>query len=252
MTIRALRSITGFTAWTLALTPAQMLILKLLPKYDNHLPVWYHRGICKIFGIDVKVHGKLINQPSLLISNHISWLDIPVLSTLGPMSFVAKKEIGTWPIISQLASLQKTVFVERGNRAKASETVREMMLRLEQGNSILLFPEGTTTDGNRVLPFKTTLFSSAKETNAIIQPISLAYTHLHGIALDRYQRKLIGYYGDISLKNNAWYCLSAGPITAQIIVGDPIDPANFETYKDLARYTETKVREGLIKLLRGN
>ena len=98
----------------------------------------------------------------LLVANHTSWLDIPVLSAVAPVSFVAKKEVGGWPFVSSLARLQRSVFVDRARRTAVGETAGEILARLAQGDTIVLFAEGTSSDGNRVLPFMTSLFAAAK------------------------------------------------------------------------------------------
>jgi 1-acyl-sn-glycerol-3-phosphate acyltransferase len=152
-----------FMTLTVPLMPVQALLLKASPKAARRFPHWYHRQVCRVLGIKLTINGAIVrDRPVLLVSNHTSWLDIPVLSAVAPVSFVAKKEVGSWPFVSALARLQRSVFVDRARRQAAGETAGEITERLKTGDAIVLFAEGTSSDGNRVLPFKTSLFAAVK------------------------------------------------------------------------------------------
>src|SRR5690606_10062293 len=164
-TFRAASILTGFFALTVPLMPVQAALLRLSSAGARRFPHWYHRQVCRLIGVRLTIEGRVAaDRPVLLISNHTSWLDIPVLSAVAPVSFVAKKEVGRWPFVSSLARLQRTVFVDRERRSAVGETTGEIMARLADGDTIVLFAEGTSSDGNRVLPFKTSLFAAAKPT----------------------------------------------------------------------------------------
>ncbi|MDH3582345.1 MAG: 1-acyl-sn-glycerol-3-phosphate acyltransferase, partial [Hyphomicrobiales bacterium] len=142
--------------------PVQWALLKLAPNQARRFPHWYHRRVCRLLGIRFKVEGEIAqSRRVLLVSNHVSWLDIPVLSALSPLSFVAKSEVSKWPFVSWLAKLQRTVFIDRTRRADVGTVSSQMRRRLEDGDVLVLFAEGTSTDGNRVLPFKSALLSPA-------------------------------------------------------------------------------------------
>ena len=112
--LKALARLTGFFALTLPLMPVQAVLVAAWPGGARRLPHWYHRRVCRLLGVRVSVEGELAQgRPVLLIANHSSWLDIPVISAAAPVSFVAKKEVASWPFVSSLAKLQRTVFVDQ-------------------------------------------------------------------------------------------------------------------------------------------
>ena len=160
-TLRATLRLLGFLLLTFAAIPLQWVLLKADRRYARQLPVGYHRLVCRLLGVRVHCEGRLAREGGVLIvANHISWLDIPVLSTVAPLSFVAKSEVATWPFVGLLARLQRSVFVERARRMQVRETASEMMARLDAGDNVVLFAEGTSSDGNRVLSFMSSLFGA--------------------------------------------------------------------------------------------
>lgn len=244
---------------TLPLMPVQALLVRFRPDLARTFPHWYHRQVCRLLGLRIHIDGGVArDRPVLLISNHTSWLDIPVLSAVAPLSFVAKSDVASWPFVSWLARLQRTVFVDRKRRSAVGGTADEMMQRLGAGDTLVLFAEGTSSDGNRVLPFRSALFGAvmpsrgmAPEGKVAIQTLSLAYTHLHGVPIGRAERPLVGWFGDMEMASHAWTLLRAGPLDVAIKIGPPITLSTFPDRKVLTRYTETQVREGLLELLRG-
>ena len=118
-----------------------------------------------------------------MISNHTSWLDITVISTLAPVSFIAKREVASWPLFGTFARLQRSIFIDRTRRKGAAEANREIAERLAGGDAIILFAEGTTSDGNRVLPFRSSLVGAARDAVAeaghtghvLVQTLTVAY-----------------------------------------------------------------------------
>jgi 1-acyl-sn-glycerol-3-phosphate acyltransferase len=259
-TLRALVVLAAFAAFTLPLMPVQALLLRVSRGRARLFPHWYHRRLCRLLGVRLDVEGEVVkDRPVLLIANHTSWLDIPVLSAVAPLSFVAKKEVGTWPFISALARLQRTVFVDRRRRFAVGAARDEIVERLKTGDAIVLFAEGTSSDGNRVLPFKTSLFAAAKlsrasdssELSAYVQTLAVTYTHLHGVPLGRADRSLVGWYGDMEMLSHAWQLLKAGPLDVSIRIGRPVPFASFAHRKALARYSEAEVREAVVRMLRG-
>jgi 1-acyl-sn-glycerol-3-phosphate acyltransferase len=247
--------------------PVQAGLVRFAPRLARRLPHWYHRHVCRLIGLRLEIEGAVVrDRPVLLVSNHTSWLDIPVLSAVAPVSFVAKKEVGTWPGVSALARLQRTVFVDRERRSAVGETASEIIERLAAGDTIVLFAEGTSSDGNRVLPFRTSLFAAAKPsvaarpanvetarvlTCAVVQTVSIAYTRLHGVPLARADRSLVGWYGDMDLPPHAWELLKAGPLDVRIVVGRPVPLDDFADRKALARHSEDEVRANVVRALRG-
>jgi lyso-ornithine lipid O-acyltransferase len=258
--MRAVAVLSAFAAFTLPLMPVQALLLWVSRGHARIFPHWYHRCLCRLLGVGLHVEGEVVKDgPVLLIANHTSWLDIPVLSAVAPLSFVAKKEVGTWPFISALARLQRTIFVDRRRRIAVGAARDEVVERLKAGDAVVLFAEGTSSDGNRVLPFKTSLFAAAKlsrasessERAACVQTLAVAYTHLHGVPLGRADRTLVGWYGDMEMVSHAWQTLKAGPLDVSIRIGQPVPFASFASRKALARYSETEVRAAVVCMLRG-
>lgn len=256
---RAALVLGSFMALTLPLMPVQALLLKASPKAARRFPHWYHRRVCRLLGIRLRIEGRLVTDaPVLVVANHTSWLDIPVISAVAPVSFVAKKEVAGWPFVSWLARLQRTVFVDRTRRTSVGETAGEMVGRLERGDAIVLFAEGTSSDGNRVLPFKTSLLAAAKpsagtgvsDSPAKVQTLALVYTHVHGVPLGRSDRSLTGWYGDMEMAGHAWQLLAAGPIDVSIRLGEPVPLDSFASRKDLARFSEAAIRSDVVALLR--
>jgi 1-acyl-sn-glycerol-3-phosphate acyltransferase len=257
--LRAGAILGGFLGLTVPLMPVQALLVRASPRLARRFPHWYHRQVCRLVGVRLHVEGEVVrDRPVLIVANHTSWLDIPVLSALAPVSFVAKREVGGWPFVSSLARLQRTVFVDRERRASAGETAEEILARLAAGDAIVLFAEGTSTDGNRVLAFKTALFAAVKPSGreaeappgAVVQTLSLVYTRLHGVPLGRADRPLVGWYGDMEMQGHAWQLLKAGPLDVRIRVGAPIPLADYADRKQLARSSEDAVREGVVGILR--
>ncbi len=251
----------GFMALTVPLMPLQVVFVRAWPWAARRFPHWYHRKVCRLIGVRLNIEGAVTqDQPVLLISNHTSWLDIPVLSAVAPVSFVAKKEVGAWPFVSWLAKLQRSVFVDRERRAATAETATEIAKRLNAGDAIVLFAEGTSSDGNRVLPFMSSLFGAVVQsasTGAVpqsgvaVQTLAIVYTHHHGVPFSREQRPHVGWYGDMEMTSHAWRVLGSGPLDVTIRVSPPVPLDGFAGRKELAAASERQVRENVVRILRG-
>jgi lyso-ornithine lipid O-acyltransferase len=252
---RACLRIVAYVAITLPLLPLQALAVFFKLELARTLPPAYHRLVCRILGIRVAAQGELAkNRPLLIVGNHTSYLDIEVLGSLIPGSFVAKAEIARWPFFGWLAKLQRSVFIERRS-SKAREHKDEIEKRLLEGDVLILFPEGTSNDGNRILPFRSTLFSVAErrvEGEAlVVQPVSLAYTRLDGMPMGRSFRPFFAWYGDMELPPHLWQMLGLGIVTAEVIFHEPVTIDRFGSRKALAEHCWRIVSEGLASLLTG-
>src|SRR3990170_3250141 len=187
--LRAFLVLAAFFAFTLPLMPLQLLLLWTGSRYARSFPHWYHRQVCRIVGIRLHVDGGIARDHGvLLISNHVSWIDIAVLSAVAPVSFVAKQEVSTWPFVSWLAKLQRSVFVDRNRKSDVTGKANEILDRLAAGDHIVLFAEGTSSDGNSVVPFKTALFAAAKPPDGpamgakvSAQTLAITYTRIYGL-----------------------------------------------------------------------
>ena len=252
---RACLRIVAYVAITLPLLPLQALAVFFKLEFARTLPPAYHRLVCRILGIRVAAQGEMAkNRPLLIVGNHTSYLDIEVLGSLIPGSFVAKAEIARWPFFGWLAKLQRSVFIERRS-SKAREHKDEIEKRLLEGDVLILFPEGTSNDGNRILPFRSALFSVAErrvEGEAlVVQPVSLAYTRLDGMPMGRSFRPFFAWYGDMELPPHLWQMLGLGIVTAEVIFHEPVTIDRFGTRKALAEHCWRIVSEGLASLLTG-
>jgi 1-acyl-sn-glycerol-3-phosphate acyltransferase len=252
---RASLRILAYLAITVPLLPIQAVAIFFRLELARTLPPAYHRLVCRIMGIRVASQGELAkDRPLLIVSNHTSYLDIEVLGSLIPGSFVAKAEIAGWPFFGWLAKLQRSVFIERRS-SKAREHKDEIEKRLLEGDVLILFPEGTSNDGNRILPFRSALFSVAErriEGEAlVVQPVSLAYTRLDGMPMGRSFRPFFAWYGDMELPPHLWQMLGLGLVTAEVVFHEPVTIDRFGTRKALAEACWRIVAEGVATLLTG-
>ncbi len=255
-TARACLTLTGFALLTLPLMPVQALLRRTAPGLARRLPHWYHRQVCRLIGVRLTIEGAIdADRPVLLVANHSSWLDIPVLSAVAPLSFIAKSEVGGWPFVGALARLQGTVFVDRTRRLSVGDTASEIGGRLANRDCLVLFAEGTSSDGNRVLPLRSSLFGavelSGDAQSPAVQTLAIVYTHRHGLALGRADRPTIGWYGDMDLGPHAWALLRGGPIDVTIRIGAPLPADKLSDRKALTRAAEAELRSNVIRLLRG-
>jgi 1-acyl-sn-glycerol-3-phosphate acyltransferase len=246
---RALMRLTGYVALTLPLMPVQALLLATSPKLARRLPYVYHRLVCRIFGIDLDIRGTISShRPTLFVANHISYLDIEALSAAVPTCFVAKSEIAGWPLFGWLAKLQRTVFVNRRATGVAGER-DHLAQRLDEGENVVLFAEGTSSDGNRLRPFKSALFSAADRTvhgtPLVVQPVSIAYTRLDGLPIGRQWRPFFAWYGDMNLAPHLWAAIGIGRLTVTVEFHAPVTYAQFGSRKALASHCQATIARGL-------
>ena len=252
-TARRLSRLVVYLCWTIVLMPVQVVGLLLRQRWVATFPVFYHRWCCRILGLRVRRIGRPITaRPVLFASNHVSYLDIEVLGALIPGSFVAKNEVAGWPLFGWLAKLQRSVFVDRRVRSTAAQ--RDAIAeRLAAKDALILFPEGTSGDGNRVLPFKSALFSVAEGGAAAlaVQPVSIAYTRLDGMPIGRSLRPLFAWYGDMAMPPHLWTVLGLGTIEVVVEFHPPTSLADCGSRKALAQYCYDRVSRGLATALAG-
>ena len=247
---RALVVLAGFAAFTLPLMPLQWLLLKLWPGMARRFPMHYHRSVLRILGVRLKVIGEVTPRgPTLIASNHVSWLDIVVLSAVAPVSFIAKREVGGWPFFGTLARLQRTVFVDRDRRHATGQARDAMRERLKAGDILVLFAEGTSSDGQHVLPFKSAFFGAAEYEGVLVQPVTLAYAGHRNLPMPRRLMPFYAWYGDMELPPHLWQAVGMGPIEVTAICHAPLSLSGDATRKRLARHAEETVRRGLVAAL---
>lgn len=244
---------------TLVLLPIQLVGLRFNLKVRRRLPRLWHRVACWVLGLRVRVHGTLEpKRPLLLASNHVSWKDIMVLGAVADVVYIAKSEVRAWPVFGTLARLQATIFVERDQRQKTGDQVDEIARRLADGEIVVLFPEGTTSDGNRLLEIKTSLFGAAAsavphtpEGVVFIQPVSIAYTGVHGMAMGRFHRPLAAWPGDIELLPHLIGVVREGAVDVDVDFGERVEYSRASNRKQVSRTVEARIRAMLGARLRG-
>lgn len=243
---------------TLIGIPLQWLALKLKLPARRTIPARYHRILLALLGVRVKVNGAPARErPLLILSNHASWLDIPVVGSLTPLFFVAKSEVETWPLIGLLARFQRTVFVDRQRRHATGTVNREIASRLTEGDPVVLFAEGTSNDGNRVLPFRTALVGAAREVFAenetvAVQPLTIAYVRVQGMPMGRSHRPIAAWFGDIDLAPHLLGVLRQGAIDVEVTFGPPLLLDAAHDRKSVTRDSEMAVRRQLAASLSGS
>ncbi len=139
---------------------------------------WWHRRFCNILNLDIRVHGAPADGHALWVSNHVSWLDIPVLGANFPVYFLSKAEVAKWPVVGWLARVAGTLFIQRGS-GDAGQVTNQLAGHLGEGRNVLFFPEGTTTDGHRLKRFFHKLFGAAVQTQVSLQPVLVCYRDEH-------------------------------------------------------------------------
>jgi len=252
---RAVGRILVYTAVTLPLMGVQLAAVALRRPLARRLPRWYHQRCLRLLGVRVVPHGAPTTaEPALFVANHASYLDIPVLGSQVEGSFVAKAEVARWPFFGWLAKLQRTVFIDRSRRATTTQR-DEMSRRLEAGERLILFPEGTSGDGNRVLPFKSALLSVAErrpnDRPLTVQPVSVAYTKLDGTPLGRYLRPFVAWYGDMDIAEHIWTMLGLGIITVEVTYHAPVTIDDVGSRKAMSRHCHEVVARGVAESIMG-
>lgn len=236
---------------TLLLVPFQFLAMKTGWFDENLVRGLWHRINVRAMGFRVHVGGAMSDKrPLLIASNHVSWTDIEILASLYDVSFVAKSELAGWPVIGRLSRLQRPVYVERDNRRKSGDQAREIAGRLSEDRPMVLFAEGSTGDGNRLLRFKSTLFGAAAKAIAAgaadsvyIQPLAIAYTRIHGLPMGRQHRVLGAWIGDQELVPHLAGLLREGAIDVELHFGEPVRFSAGADRKTTATLVEGVVRE---------
>ena len=245
----AVRRLIVYVLVTLIAVPIQICLIAVRSPWSTQFPMVYHRVCARVLGLKLIVHGTMSRQrPMLFVANHSSYLDIMVLGGLINGSFIAKAEVRDWPFFGVLARLQRTVFVDRRPSA-VTEHRSAIVDRLQAGDNLILFPEGTSSDGNRTLPFKSALFSVAEvrvgDQALPVQPVSVTCTALDGIPLGRWMRPVYAWYGDMALVPHIWDVAKAGQLTVSVVFHAVESMERAGSRKALARTCWTVVADGV-------
>lgn len=256
--LRIAVGLAAVAAATLPLALTQVVALRTGLIGEAAAPRLWHRLIVRVLGIRITAAGRLAEgRPLLIAANHVSWTDIMVLGAIADVHFIARADMARWPVLGRLATLQRTVFVDRERRRNAGAQAREIAERLAGGDPMVLFAEGSTGDGNRLLPFKSTLFGAAQmalralpEHSVLVQPVALAYTRRHGLPMDRRQRGRVAWIGDATLWPHLKELLRVGALDVEVHFGEPLPFAEDASRKEVARLAEARVRAMMAAALR--
>lgn len=249
-TLQSTLRFVGFLALTLPLMPVQGFLLLCQSRFSRQLPHIYHRALCKLLRFKIKTEGNVpAAGPCLLVANHVSWIDIVILSAVAPVSFVAKREVAQWLLFGSMAKLQRSVFIDRDKRSSTASSNTELQRRLANGETVVLFPEGTSGDGASVRTFKSSFFAAAQVSGTIVTPVTIVYRSNWHMPMTRRQRPHFAWYGDMDLVPHLWRVLAAGPLHVEVIFHAPLEQHVLNDRKQAAQQAETLVREGLANAL---
>ena len=257
---RAVRRGVGVLVWTLLSLPVQAVLTCLPGRPRVVFARLYWRTMCWLIGLKVRVVGSRASgsgnhpgRPVVFVSNHSSWLDILVLGGQLDGCFIAKEDVEGWPVVNLVARLGRTVYVRR-KRASTGRERDDMRGRLLAGDNLILFPEGTTSDGSRVMPFRSAFLSAveapvtADGRHALVQPVSVVYDRLGGLPTGRASRPVFAWYGDMDLGSHFWRLAQNRGLRATVLLHAPLDPARFASRKALSQAAWAAAAQGAATL----
>jgi 1-acyl-sn-glycerol-3-phosphate acyltransferase len=249
-TLTGVLRVAGFFSLIFILLPFHLFTYVNKSLDPHRFPLLFHKGLVRLLGFKLRVHGKLSTaKPTLFVANHSSYLDVPVLGSLIPAAFVAKSEVAHWPVIGIMARLQHTVFIER-KAARVGEQSDVLRANLEKRKNMVLFAEGTSSDGTRTLPFKSSLFSIVEDplpngAPIMVQPVTILCTELGGLPISRAWRPYYAWYGDMTLMRHLWNVFRLGHFTVDVVFHPPVAASAFPNRKALSTYCQRQVARGV-------
>ena len=246
-------------ALTLVAVPIQLVARALGLNLAKKIPVFWHKTLLRLLGVRVRLHGKFSDaHPLLLVSNHVSWADILVLGSRKELSFIAKSEVSSWPIINRFARMQGTLFIDRTTRSDTANQADTIASRLLSGDVMVLFAEGTTGDGNKVSPFKSSLLGAAQYAirqshidKVMVQPVAIAYTRLHGLPLARRHQPQASWPGDVRLGPHLFNFLLKSAFDVDVVLGDPLEFTATTNRKEITKAANDQVGAMFGRAMRG-
>ncbi|MPZ57073.1 MAG: 1-acyl-sn-glycerol-3-phosphate acyltransferase [Rhizobiales bacterium] len=258
--LRIIFVIPTFVALTAALAAALGVMALLRLNGRGKISILYSRAVCALLGVRIRIVGAPPQHHAVLVlANHVSWVDILAITATVPVIFVAKSEVKRWPLIGWVARVRGTVFVERERRRQTAAAVVDIARHLADGQSIILFAEGTSSDGNRVLPFRPALVGALREAlgqagagkRIAVQPLSIGYTGLLGLPMGRQHRPIVAWYGDRDLVSHLREFLRRGAVDVTLSWGEPVEYGDGADRKSVVRSLEAVVRSLTAAALRG-
>jgi lyso-ornithine lipid O-acyltransferase len=209
------------------------------PYWLPNLVSWWHGRLCRALGIRLRIEGQI--QPGcLLVGNHVSWLDIPILGAQGELGFLSKAEVRTWPLIGWMAEIAGTLFIERGAH-QAEHISSRLVADISRGRALMIFPEGTTTDGTCVQRFHPRLFGAAQGPGLRVQPVAIGYRAGDATTPDAQ----VPYVGEDTLVANLWRVIRHPELVARVHFLPPLEAVAGERRRELAARARSLIIESL-------
>ncbi|MEM8825979.1 MAG: lysophospholipid acyltransferase family protein [Pseudomonadota bacterium] len=245
--------IVPFLALAALLVPPSWLIARIFPNYQPWLTKPFHQLVCWALGITVVPHGRRARGTVLYLANHVSWADVPALGVFLRARFVAKADLADDGLMRFLAEQQRTLFIERERPQEARRQSDAITAALRSGDSVIMFPEATTSDARRPLPFKSALLEGVAESRlpgVKIQPVSIAYTRVRSMPSFRGRWPQLAWIGDYGIWESAVQFLRLRAVRIDIVFHDPLDPQIFDGRKALTAKVHQIVSRGYRQAMR--
>jgi 1-acyl-sn-glycerol-3-phosphate acyltransferase len=247
--LRALAFLLAMAFFLLLVAPIQALARRRGWPIQHEIQKFFCRAMCAIIGVDVVAKGALASgTPRFIVANHVSWTDILAITSLYPLVFLAKVEVASWPVLGWLARLQGTIFVDRMQRSAIPAVNAALARELREGRDVVVFAEGTSSDGAKVLKFNASHFAmlhdlaqNAQALDAAVVPVAFAYGPRQGVA----EGFDVGWYGEMSFLPHLWSLMRHGGARCSVAFGEALSPAAFPDRKALAHAAQQSV-EGLL------
>lgn len=228
--------VVGLIAVSLLFPASRMLPDKRAVRLQGWIQCGWYRALLRVLSVRVRRYGGVAADATLWVGNHVSWLDIVVLGAQSPLTFVAKSEVGMWPIVGFLARRTGTLLVRRGDAASTRRAAESMAWLLRQKRRVMLFPEGTSTAGDTVLRFHARLFQPAVLVGATVQAVAVVY---RGDAAG-----IVPFVGEDAFLPHLWRLLGASAVLADLTFCDPVSAAGGQR-EAVARRTLQQVAAAL-------
>ena len=214
------------------------------------VPTFFHRTTCFIFGVKVGIEGSPVKDAHVIyVGNHLSYIDIPAIGSVLPATFISKAEVRNWPVFGILARLSKTIFIER-DKSAALKCIADINLSLKKGYSLILFPEGTSTKGVEILPFKSSIFelflSNELKENLIVQPFTVTINKIEGRPVRHEdEHDIYAWYGDMTMLPHLWNIAKSTGVEILLNFHTPLPAVNYTNRKIFALEAQKLVAQGL-------
>lgn len=239
-----------FVIWTVMLTTLLFLAHVFVKSKKGWVLRIFHGGVCKIFQITVHTHGCMSSKAkSIFVANHASYMDIPILGSVLEGQFVAKSEVGKWPIIGHLARLQNTIYIER-RPSQAKKQVAQLGQAIEKGGNLIIFPEGTNTLGNEVKRFKASLFGDQlMGQQPWIQPVAVVYFMPDGTSISQQDRPIYGWPLEAGFGGHFWAMIQQGGMRVDITFHVPFPCKTGTDRKEILAIAQALVEKSVLKAI---